>query len=490
LIAIFLAVAWAARVASAQPAASGGTGALPAACLLHATIQKDLHDQGGDELDLPGLRRRFGMYQAHQTSCAHEAPYWWALGRIAMRLGRFDDASNALERAILIRPELAAARLDYALTLHALGDVASATELYQDLLDNADPPQVAAELIRSRLADLQGERDHVRGPAQRAVSAAHLPASQLFWRTAMSLFRVYESNPNNAPSLSEVRFTTIDGPIVLPLDPKDQPRPTGSWHYDLRVGADWLDASSQKFGFSLRTFGRAADDAPQSTRGYDASVEWVAPLPPLFDAVGIQLIGLAGWQSIDYGGIRLVETRKLGVGLDLALNGSHFRYTVFNDGACRVQSSLERDTPHYPLRQVLSGSATYIGLRMLCERNGWRWELAGRGGEDVAANERRPGGDQYKGDLAGSVMYKNHLGSKRLQLYANAQHDANGYNPLIENNKIRNIKRYGFLLEWTRPLKSTGWEWVISADRFRQLSSLSLFASQGYALRTGFRLTR
>jgi len=458
-------------------------------CSFSVDRAAELDSDGGSELELSDLQQKLLAYRREQIACKDEALFWWAYGRVSMRLGRFEEASSSLERALLLRPELAAAALDYAIALHALGDFASATQLYLRLLDQAEPPEPVATLIRSRLSDLQSdfdERAKRRMLSSEGPKFAHNPLSL---RSSINLTRAFDSNPGNAPSLREVQFTTLDGPIYLTLDPKQRPQPTSAWIYDARASIDWRAETGQKSALTLRAFGRAADNPLQSMRGYDAHVNWTTRLPEQNRRGTSELTVFASRQSVEYGGTPLLEIQRIGVGLDL--DYLSLKHSPEKDvaQACRIQPALDYEKRQYPLRDLLDGFGVYMGLKLLCEHNGWGWEFGGRAGKEFSALVQRPGGDQQKADLTVSLITKSRIGSTLLRFYASAQHDTEGYNTLIENNKVREVSRHGLFVELVRPLKAPDLQWVINLEAFRQTSSLQLFMSQGYTVQTGLRLT-
>jgi len=469
--------------------------ALEPSCLVSADESQS--DEDALHVDsLSRLRMRLDALVDQRERCLQTATYWWRYGQLARQLGRFDEASEALERAVMLEPELLGAVLDYALTLHVLGDLASAKQFYLRLLEKGQPPEIVAVLIRTRLADLQRELDGGVRPSHlqaAGLTALQLQQAQRFGlRQVVSLMRGFDSNPSNAPSVREISFTTLDGPLILALDPKDQPKPTQSWLYDARLGAEWLPQQGDRLGFMLRAFGRSSQEASQSTRGFDANLEWARQLAFVLPLSPREVMAFAGAQSLDYGGNPLVQTRRAGLLLEWGLGESRSESPGFEmgKGGCAIQPGLEFEHRHYPSKQVLNGLGSFLSARLLCASHGQRLDFHTRLGRERALDDDRPGGDQTRVDVALGLSQQKSFWRRRLQLYLSSQLDSMGYNLLIDNNKIRRIDRRGIAGEWSAGFITPGLEWVIGAERFWQSSSLLLFGSQGHSIYAGLRFQR
>ena len=74
----------------------------------------------------------------HLPECQRSAPYLAQLGQKLNALGRYSEALDHLERALLFDPNLPQAQLDYAIALAGTGDTLSARLLLDGILAQSD----------------------------------------------------------------------------------------------------------------------------------------------------------------------------------------------------------------------------------------------------------------------------------------------------------------------------------------------------------------
>ena len=113
----------------------------------------------------------------------------------------------------------------------------------------------------------------------------------------------------------------------------------------------------------------------------------------------------------------------------------------------------------------------------------------------TAQEASRPGGRQKRIELGLAKSFSDGLGLPGLtgerstnvaQMLAGSTRDENGYNPLIENNKIRWVGRFSIGFERATPVRGP-WEITQQIDCYRQNSNLALFQSEGWSLLLGVR---
>ena len=107
-----------------------------------------------EDANLEQLSRLQDLHSVLAPNCDDDADFLWLRGTLARRLGAFEQASNWLERSLLLTPQRPGALLDFALARQSLGDRATAKQIYEQLLRDHAPPEVVAVLIRNQLASL------------------------------------------------------------------------------------------------------------------------------------------------------------------------------------------------------------------------------------------------------------------------------------------------------------------------------------------------
>jgi hypothetical protein len=80
--------------------------------------------------------------------------FWlsWVFCSIAQ--GRYTDALDHLERALMLNPGLKGAQIDYAVALAGIGDYASALTLVQDLLADPALPSGLVPVLQRQIENL------------------------------------------------------------------------------------------------------------------------------------------------------------------------------------------------------------------------------------------------------------------------------------------------------------------------------------------------
>jgi Flp pilus assembly protein TadD len=72
------------------------------------------------------------------SDCQRSAPFLAQIGRLLIAQGRYADALDHLERAIMFDPDMASAQLDYAIALAGSGDMLSARQLLDNIIAQPD----------------------------------------------------------------------------------------------------------------------------------------------------------------------------------------------------------------------------------------------------------------------------------------------------------------------------------------------------------------
>lgn len=143
------------------------------------------------------------LLQPHEDTRAGNLEFDYLLGVAALEAGRADKASIALERALIVNPNHAGARLDLARAYFALGDMARARHEFNLVLAQ-NPPDSARTTIQAYLAriDQAGTPGGTRATGYLEVSAGR------------------DSNVNNATGQGQV-YVPVFG-FSLQLAPTSQ----------------------------------------------------------------------------------------------------------------------------------------------------------------------------------------------------------------------------------------------------------------------------
>lgn len=382
--------------------------------------------------------------------CAENAEWHGQRGALLLALGRAAEAAESLERAILLAPGHAGARLDYADALAQLGDTDSARALAEELLAYPDVPPAARRHLQARVA------------AWRQAAAV--------WqtRTEVGAHLGWESNLNGGPAADSIWLTLPDGIVNLPLAASERPGEGFAALYEAGVSA--LRPLAGEWRLLLRGQARLRDAAGARTDyllgQFDASV--------LRDRGPGALMLQLGQLQQHFGGMRLLdETRFL----------AQYQWLA---PSCRPHVAGDYVVRHFPAAPMLDG--TQLGLRLggRCGDGGWHADAELRLAIDEPQRSGRPGGRQTWSELRVGAGWQGGLYAAHVETSLGAVRDAAGYSPLLDDNRVRHVRRYAIRMELTRALGPRS-ELVAGIDHFRQRASLTLFELDNLGLYFGAR---
>lgn len=170
---------------------------------------------------------------ASELNPAQDAAVSLRQAREEIELGKLDVAEVLLERVLMLQPENAEARVELALLMARRGQVDASRGLLQGLVEDPRTPLEHKARLFALLAGLQSQAAPPFIPVQPAATQrlgagkAHQPRSGAasaspspVWRAEASL--AWSRNPLARTYLSEVTFTTPDGPVQVALSGRPQ----------------------------------------------------------------------------------------------------------------------------------------------------------------------------------------------------------------------------------------------------------------------------
>ena len=403
--------------------------------------------------------------QQQLLTCQHSSSWLAAAGRLLNQQGRYLDAADYLERALLLAPDQPQARLDYTIALAGLGDFASAAALAQALLAEPELPPAQREPLQSQLALWQGRLGQTANPGAPTGTPGANPAA---WQAGGSLAaRVgFDSNLLGSPNLGSLALTLGGQTQVLPLDDSYRAREGTYLRTDAQLLLRQQSASGSRWDLaaSLRT--RHSPGLPQATTTqYDISAE-SSQAPGAGQGPSIYMSAAASGLDANTGS--RYSTQGLAAGLDL-----------HRSSACHLRLGLEQSWRNYPADTLLSGQYRGATAAWVCHQpDASQWLLAAKAGQDSAQDRLRAGGDQAQASLR-LAHYRplalwGRPGAMVAELELAASRDARGYSNLLSNASVRTLQRSTARLELQRPL-APGWQWLAGAEGVHQQSSLPLF---------------
>lgn len=399
---------------------------------------------------------------AHLPECHNNPRYLAQIGRLLNNEGRYQEALEHLERAILLDPDQPETQLDYAIALAGSGDTLSASQLLDGILSQ---PQLSPE-VRSTLLQARQRLSYNDEPLTPPFSV----------RLSTNLRQGQDSNLLGTTHIKSLALTLPDQTVVLPLADSTPPRAGSYTRADLRLELGHNRPDGSRWELSTSLMRRESPSVPEAnTQQTELSLER-SPAPnqawgPYFSAFQVNL-------STD-GGTRYA-TQGLTAGLQLppvitrALLGAD----------CNSRTGLEWQNRDFVSAPVLSG--IYSGLNALVgcvTPNGGQWQFSTRLGQDRPRDPLRPGGLQNLANLRGVGIWPTQaiglIGALMIDLDYTQTRDGTGYSTLLDNNALRTIHRASTRLEYQRPL-SNRLRLTLGAEWSKQTSNLPLFEVQSW----------
>lgn len=433
----------------------------PAACPV-----KPFYPLPADAASLQVLRAQL---DAMAPSCLLSASFYAWRGALLLAQRQPAAAIEALERALLLDPNLPGAQLDYVDALLGVGDTASARGLIEQLAERPDLPA------------------HLHPLLARELSATNPDAWRNRWVLTASLG--LDSNLNSAPAANELTLTFPQGPVTLPLLESARPQSGGA---ALNI-VQWQGLKPQGTQLWLLQAELRARHTAQAAARYqqaDLAATWLqAPEAPR------QWMVRSGLTRVDFGGQQLLQSVRAS-----ALHQWQAPVATRLLAACRPSAGLELDSRLYPASPDLNGRYSGLvgaihcsgvdspGADALFSRQLFSVQL--RWGSDQARSAGRPGGNYRRTELR--VTWEGRYGANKLNAdYGyTRQTDGSGYSPLLGGNLARQSSRHSLRAELARPLPP---QWLGGADGFvsveinQQASNLAAFESRQNAVYVGLR---
>jgi hypothetical protein len=383
--------------------------------------------------------------------CKERADYFAYRGVVLLVLRQTQQAANALEKAIMLDPDLAGTQLDYAQALAELGELDPARHLAHEVSRRSDVPPALKDWLWERLGQLE------QATWTREWSARWLVGG--------------ESNLNSASNLNTLILTLPGGDIPVALAPSEHRRGGNAQRLDLAgiasrpVGNGLLLMSGE---VSARG---SSGNSDTNQRMVGANAAYFHTLP--FGQMGLRLAGI-----------------RLAIGSEevYAGRGWSLLYMLpegMSPSNCRVNLGRDQESRGFPASPVLDGE--YIGYQasLNCREGGWHWSLGLQSGLDRPQDVARLGGEQRRDSL--SLGVGRGVGAGRLSVAAqiDRQTDRDLYSALL-GGVAREVNRSSGRITYEYPVTK---QVLVTAycEKTSQNANISLFNIENKALYFGLR---
>jgi tetratricopeptide (TPR) repeat protein len=390
---------------------------------------------------------------SNESRCHKSPDFLHALGHLLNVAGRYSEALDRLESAMLLDPERWPVHLEYALALEGVGDNVSANGLLRQLVANpAVDPRIHEELLRIL--------------RRRQEALWQQPAR----RTQVGLSAGYDDNLLGVTRYANLQLSLPGGRLPVEIAEEDRPRGGSFLRAEITHEREFHQGADASWRYVLMgSYRWSIEHAPADTGHLGAGLER-APS------------GDNGWystvlaQQIYRGGRLALWQVQVGAGgvQSLALPGVY---------SCRLRFGGEMQATQYPGNREFDGRYAGILLNNTCVQSGWQFQL--RAGRDAPVNDERPGGAQQQYALSLSRHMPFAGGGLRGEYEYYRQNDTKGYSSLLEDNARRQIQRHTYRMEY-RWLQG-GLQPYVGIEWLDQKANIPLFSPRNTILTIGVR---
>jgi hypothetical protein len=385
--------------------------------------------------------------------CLGSAEFFALYGAAQLNSGNVAEATESLERALLLRPEYGAAQIDYAQALFLQGQLFSALELNEVLLSRTDLPPELQVIIQSRQQFWQSLT--TEKSAQLDVLAGH------------------DSNLNGAPDPDQITLTLSGEPVLLALN--EEFRPQSGPYLNFRLGGRYRQLAPQyQHSWLTEVRGRISEDADTDLLQLDSRYTFVRPDRNQSWQVD------AGVGYLQFGGSSLYTAADVRV-----------RYQRASRLTCKPYYGLALQQQYFHGQTQLNALESKASAGVVCpivsssgsQQLGAEFSVLA----NTANESERPGGDRNGWQVNLDWRVSLPVGEFRSQLSHTRLNDSDGYTPLLADGAKRSLSRSYVLLQYRRPIRRD-MTFLLNVYHQNQSSNLDLFRSVDSTLEIGISL--
>jgi hypothetical protein len=343
------------------------------------------------------LAPSIGWSQTTANPCDEQATCQAQRGTHLLAQGRVEEAAVALEKALLLDPNLPGAQLDYAQALALIGLKGSARAMLADVLQRSD----IQPGLKSKLVGAQNTPSNA--PPQR------LPAAWQWSALALAALG-HETNLNSATFTDSLTLMLSNGPVTIGLSDSAKPiaGPAAKTMFAVqgatRAGSGLLALGELSVGASLSSKNALQTDGltgikPERNQTAEAVAKYSLPMIAgaasgqwQFSASGTQF-WLANTSAYSDTGFHLKFNWDRS--FEPAIKG----IPNFEGQSCKLAPSIGKTRQTFPLSSSLDGLYSFGRMELLCKAPNNESQVMLGKGSDKAQNPNRPGGNKQRLDL-------------------------------------------------------------------------------------------
>ena len=399
------------------------------------------------------------------VACDENAFFHAHWGAMMLAEGQTDAAAVALEKALLLNPDLPGAQLDYAQALAQIGLKGSARAMLKEVLQRPDiQPTLKAQLL----------------PAQ--AESGGSTALNWQWSSLLQSSYGHESNLNSATYTDNLTLYLSNGPVNVGLSDNAKPMSGNALKSSAALQGSLKGLGSQELSVNVAFANKSgAASAGGSNRTAEGAIRY-SQILVAGRASGTWQVALGGTQF------------WLGQQTAYADQALQLKFAWDSLGAaCKWVPAIGRIDQNFPQANSLNGVYTYGRLDWVCNKSkNQETYVTFGGGQDKAQALSRPGGNRQRADVLvrhEQIVRMPWIAPVTGQLsawmrYANSQ-DSLAYSELLGDLKS-STQRTDFGLGFWAPIEKQ-WFAGINLEATSQRSNNTLFNLKNSAVYIGLR---
>ena len=427
-------------------------------------------------------------------ACDEVALFHSRRGTLLLLAGQIEEAAVALEKALLLEPNLPGAQLDYAHALALIGQRGSARAMLAQVLERADiEPALKGQLQKAQAQGVNpssASEPQSRELQTLAQTQASINAWQ--WSAVAQTALGRETNLNSATYTEALTLMLSNGPVTIGLSDSAKPVSGSALKSSLMVqgstragygGVELGELSFVASGSNRYALGGAGSSLGPVDNNSSAEALVKYSLPRQYGQDG----AASGQWQLAVGGTQF----WLGSSSAYADSGAHLKFVWDTLGqACKLAPSAGASRQLFPNAGSLNGVYSYARLELGCKEAISESQFALGSGQDRAFTSARPGGDKHRTELF--LRHERFLSLATLpqgQLSAWARYvvsqDAQIFSELLGDLKTRS-KRADLGVGYWVPIQKS-WSAGINLEATSQKSNNALFNLRNSSFYLGLR---
>ena len=315
--------------------------------------------------------------------CDMRADYQAHRGALLLMAGQVKEAATALEKALLLNPELPGAQLDYAQALAQQGDPKGAQELLRQVASRPDIQPDLLQWIDKGLNAYKSFTDDKVVDAQLNLA----PKDPWRWSGLVQSSLGKETNLFSATHTTSLTLHLTSGLVEVPLSDSERPVAGGVLKLIAATqGVRALGDGEVRLNLAVQTR-RAESHSANNSRLTEGALAYATPVGPG------KLLGGVSAHTFTQGGIKTYLDHTYTLQYE----------PIWRWGDCKSALSLGNTAQRYTKSPEMDGRYQHVRLEGGCQPVQGSiaespfatvWSLAT--GEDKALNVNRPGGNKQR----------------------------------------------------------------------------------------------